>query len=212
MERGPYDCPFCGAPYKAELASGMVETECKICGGRFLIPSSLSGLHGQCVNHPGSEQFGLCSECSQGFCERCLHVIDQGEKNLYLCPTCTAEYIHSYSTGSACFIVAGVLTFLTGFFQVLPVTIWTRSVPEWLVVYGIGFFFMGVFFHFFRPAVPTLEEKRRNDKMNARVNWAECPYCKAGYFYSLHQIRPDWTVNCQNCNLPIDLRSAFHDM
>lgn len=199
MDREVFLCPFCSALLREELAPGTYEVKCKHCGGVVLVPSRLSGLDGQCSNHPRSRSVGLCTNCRQSFCEQCLHVIALGDKNLYLCPTCTAEYIRSYFNKSPYLIVVGALMFLVGFFPVLPVSIWTRSIPEMLMLYGVGMLLGGVFVRFHRPAVPTLEKKWHDD-MKYSVTWAECPHCKVGYLYGPDRIGANCAVMCLNCN------------
>jgi DNA-directed RNA polymerase subunit RPC12/RpoP len=199
LDREVFLCPFCSAVLRAELSPGTSEVKCKHCGGLVLVPSRVSGLDGQCPNHPGSRLVGLCNNCRESFCEQCLHVIGLGDRNLYLCPTCTTMYIRSYSKKSPYLIVAGALIFLVGFFQILPATVWISSISEQLVIYGLAMLLGGLLVRFHFPAVTTLEKKRRSD-IEYSVTWAECPHCKVGYLYAPSRIGPDCTVMCLNCN------------
>lgn len=191
MEKGVFVCPFCCAPYDAILASGIVETKCKKCGNRFPIPSGLSGVQGQCVNHPESEIIGLCSRCGQGFCEQCLYVNDRGADTLYRCSSCTMDYVKRYFRSSTLLIVIGMVMFLVAISQMHPVDIMENSVIGELARYGITTSCAGVLVKAIRPRMRTLEQKRLDDHKHGNLTWAECPYCKAGYFYAFHQVRPD---------------------
>jgi len=202
MKRGQYDCPFCGAPSKGQPIRGKRWTECSKCGGRFLVPSAVIGTEGRCVNHPDSEPVGLCSSCGRSFCARCLRVVEHAgsETNLYLCSECTQKHIRLSHSLSALSIVSGTMISVAGILGVLPADV---------VGYGIVLLFFGICTVLPGSQVLSLEQKRFRDEIDASVTWAECPYCKAGYFYSVHQVKPGWTVYCQNCNRMFKLRDTI---
>ncbi|MEM2440150.1 MAG: hypothetical protein QW493_02915 [Candidatus Bathyarchaeia archaeon] len=81
-------CPFCGAPYREIIPVGTVQVECQYCGATILVPPSLGGIVQQCPNHPETLAVGLCNDCGQSFCTRCLYVLDIKGGRLYVCAKC----------------------------------------------------------------------------------------------------------------------------
>ena len=98
-------CPFCGAPYRETIPAGTVQVKCQYCGAIILVPPSLGGVVRQCLNHPETLAVGLCNDCSQSFCTRCLYVLNVQGGRLYVCAKC-------YENRTAKGKIAAVLSFV----------------------------------------------------------------------------------------------------
>lgn len=81
-------CPFCGAPYRETIPAGTVQVKCQYCGAMILVPPSLGGIVQQCPNHPETLAVGICNDCGQSFCTRCLYVLNIKGGRCYICAKC----------------------------------------------------------------------------------------------------------------------------
>ncbi|MEM2779327.1 MAG: hypothetical protein QW791_00430 [Candidatus Bathyarchaeia archaeon] len=81
-------CPFCGALYRETIPAGTVQVKCRYCGATILVPPSLGGVVRRCPNHPETLAVGICNDCGQSFCTRCLYVLDIKSGRLYVCAEC----------------------------------------------------------------------------------------------------------------------------
>lgn len=81
-------CPFCGAPYRDVIPAGAIQLKCKYCGAMILVPPRLGGIVRQCPNHPDTLAVGLCNDCGQSYCTRCLYVLDIDHGKLHVCDKC----------------------------------------------------------------------------------------------------------------------------
>lgn len=77
-----------GAPYSFPIPAGAVQVKCQYCGAIILVPPSLGGVVRQCLNHPETLAVGLCNDCGQSFCTRCLYVLNAQGGRLYVCAKC----------------------------------------------------------------------------------------------------------------------------
>lgn len=89
-------CPFCGAPYRKLIPPGAVQVKCDYCGARILVPPHMGGEAQRCPNHLDVLANGICNECGQSFCDKCLYVVRGGQQ--YLCPNCYKDYKSSQRT------------------------------------------------------------------------------------------------------------------
>jgi ribosomal protein L40E len=81
-------CPFCGAPYKELIPSGVVQVKCHYCGATVLVPPRLGGLIQRCPNHPDVLAIGLCNDCNKSYCDNCLYIYESEHEKLHLCAQC----------------------------------------------------------------------------------------------------------------------------
>ncbi|MEM3551977.1 MAG: hypothetical protein QXN87_04245 [Candidatus Bathyarchaeia archaeon] len=81
-------CPFCGAPYRAVIPADTLQVICSYCGAIILVPPSLGGEVRQCPNHPETLAVGLCNDCGQSYCIRCLYVVDVRGGKMHVCAKC----------------------------------------------------------------------------------------------------------------------------
>jgi DNA-directed RNA polymerase subunit RPC12/RpoP len=81
-------CPFCGAPYKAIIPAGTIQVKCNYCGAAILVPPRLGGVVRQCPNHPDTLAVGICNDCGQSYCTRCLYAISIEGGKLHVCAKC----------------------------------------------------------------------------------------------------------------------------
>ncbi|MGB9676925.1 MAG: hypothetical protein ACPL0C_07055 [Candidatus Bathyarchaeales archaeon] len=81
-------CPFCGAPYRAIIPAGTIQVKCDYCGATILVPPRLGGAVRQCPNHPDTLAVGLCNDCGQSYCTRCLYIFNVEGGKLHVCAKC----------------------------------------------------------------------------------------------------------------------------
>ncbi len=100
----------------------------------------MGGGTSQCPNHPDRLAVGICNDCGENFCRKCLHVYALETRSarviLYLCPTCLRRR-HIESANVTIYI--GVIFFLLGIFSALislPLGILLTIVGLGLAVYG----------------------------------------------------------------------------
>ena len=137
-------CPFCGAPCdKLVPSSGMLK--CSYCGGSFQAPPRRDIEVSPCYNHPDRFPKGLCNDCSNNFCEDCLHTFDLRSRDasatLYLCSGCLRIRKVQQAKGS---FYAGILMVLVGllFLFSAPST-FPRTLALLPIIFGIGLLIYG---------------------------------------------------------------------
>ncbi|MEM3578291.1 MAG: hypothetical protein QXX51_07590 [Candidatus Bathyarchaeia archaeon] len=108
-------CPFCGAPYRETIPAGTVQVKCQYCGVTILVPPRLGGIIRQCPNHPETLAVGICNDCGQSFCTRCLYIFDVKDGKLHICAKC---YENRNGMKKAVAVVSLVLALI--FFAAIP--------------------------------------------------------------------------------------------
>jgi hypothetical protein len=83
-----FTCPFCGGPYQATIPSDTIQVKCGYCGARVRVPPRLGGEVQQCPNHPDTFAAGICNDCGESYCDRCLYVLDSRDARLFVCSKC----------------------------------------------------------------------------------------------------------------------------
>jgi hypothetical protein len=101
-----FTCPMCGAPYNALIPSGVVQVKCNYCGANLVVPPHLGGAVQQCPNHPDMLAVGICNDCGQSFCDRCLYTFGVRDGTLYLCSKC---YKRRSSSALVGYVIAGAI-------------------------------------------------------------------------------------------------------
>lgn len=81
-------CPFCGAPFKELIPSGVVQVKCHYCGATVLVPPRFVGLVQRCPNHPDTLAIGFCNDCNKSYCDSCLYIYEIEHGKLHLCAQC----------------------------------------------------------------------------------------------------------------------------
>jgi DNA-directed RNA polymerase subunit RPC12/RpoP len=87
-EKEAFICPFCGAPYRTLIPAGAVQVECQYCKSTILVPPRLGGVVQRCPNHPDVLAVGLCNDCGNSYCDRCLYVYRVRDGKLHVCSEC----------------------------------------------------------------------------------------------------------------------------
>jgi hypothetical protein len=105
-------CPFCGAPYRDVIPAGTIQVKCKYCGVTILVPPHLGGIVRQCPNHPDTLAVGLCNDCGQSYCTRCLYIVNVDGGKLHVCAKCY-EARNSMKSIWALVLLALSIIFLT---------------------------------------------------------------------------------------------------
>ncbi len=125
-----FTCPFCGAPYKELIPAGAVQVECQYCRATILVPPRLGGAVKRCPNHPDVLAVGLCNDCGNSYCERCLyiHKVKQGNSpvlrvwEIHLCSQC-------YSGRQKRKVVGAIIATMFMLIIIVPMFIGTLSLP-----------------------------------------------------------------------------------
>jgi len=98
-----------------------------------------------CYNHPDRFSKGLCNDCSNNFCEDCLHTFDLRSRDasatLYLCSGCLRIRKVQQAKGS---FYAGILMVLVGLlFLFLAPSTFPRMLTLLPIIFGIGLLIYG---------------------------------------------------------------------
>lgn len=159
----PLICPFCGAPYDVLIPADASQAKCRYCGAVVLVPPRLGGKIQTCPNHPDAQALGLCNECCNSFCDRCLYVVPVRDGTLYLCPGCYETRDDQKFGGAMLCILASIPVFL--FYLAL------RSDPRFgvlgqaaVLLFAFGLIALGVLglhFYFHPRLPPTVHDKRK---------------------------------------------------
>ena len=152
MGEGIFTCPFCGAPYGEFIPSGVVQVKCRYCGGIVPVTPRLEGLAKRCSNHPETMAMGLCLDCGESVCDRCLNIVEDRGKHL-VCPSCLKRRRENHVLATR---MIGVLSLLFGLIILLG------SLSSSLSLYGImliSLSFLAFFWPF--PETYTIFEKRQ---------------------------------------------------
>ena len=130
-------CPFCGAPYRELIPTGVVQVKCKYCQATVLVPPRLGGVVQRCPNHPEVLGVGLCNDCDKSYCDRCLYIHKVRDGKLYVCFKC-------YKSRQSIKIVGAILLSIFGLF--LALLIMTKF-PQFMPTLPVGFIvFLFIFF------------------------------------------------------------------
>jgi DNA-directed RNA polymerase subunit RPC12/RpoP len=130
-------CPFCGAPYKKLIAAETVEVKCDYCGAQVMVPPNLGGAVKQCPNHADVLATGICNDCGESFCSRCLFVYDDRGSRLYLCSKCYENRRTSQKVG---YFIVGAISIVMVVFALVFSRSERISSPEGFYLLG----FLGV--------------------------------------------------------------------
>lgn len=125
-----FTCPFCGAPYRELIPSGVVQVKCQYCGATVLVPPRLGGAVQRCPNHPDVLAIGLCNDCGGSYCGRCLYIHKVRERNspvlgiweIHLCSKCYSSRQKRKVIGA---IIATIFMLIIG----VPMFMATLSFP-----------------------------------------------------------------------------------
>jgi hypothetical protein len=113
-------CPYCGGPQRNLVPSNVAQVKCDYCGRVFPISPYFKGAVPRCPNHPDAFATGLCNDCGENFCTKCLQEYNLNSQNetvrLYLCHDCTLQR-NLEKTNSIIFVGIGGL--LLGLFILL---------------------------------------------------------------------------------------------
>jgi len=152
-------CPFCGAPQRDIVTPNVAQLRCEYCGTIFPVSPHLRDI-ARCPNHPEIFATGLCNDCGENFCTRCLHIYNlktqSDEATLYLCPECFSRRELEKADASIWF---GALFIAIGFFVALInvlggiLLILFTSVP--MILYGI-----------YRRGSILTEKQRKDEERN----------------------------------------------
>jgi hypothetical protein len=156
-ETRPLVCPFCGAPQSAVVPAGVVQIECKYCGGLILVPPWMGGEVHRCPNHPDKLATGKCNDCGENFCDECLsaYTLRSREDNavLYLCPDCLRK---RRTDRANAVILQGVAFVFIG--TLLGLVVWSAAIITGLL--GVGIIAYGAS----QRAVPAKEPTTREQQ------------------------------------------------
>lgn len=111
-------CPFCGAPHRESIPVGVVQVKCHYCGAGIIVPPRLGGIVQRCPNHPETLAVGLCNDCGNSFCDRCLYIWQIKHGRLNICSSCFDSRNSMKSVGAILGIVMSVIFFLFFLFAV----------------------------------------------------------------------------------------------
>lgn len=139
--RRGFVCPFCSAPYRDVIPSDAAQVKCDYCGSVFSVSSYFEGAAPRCPNHPEVFATGLCNDCGDNFCVRCLYTYDletRSEKaTLYLCFECLRK---RHLDQANQYIFAGIFALLISLL-ILAVSpfmgILSISLVSIMIVYGL---------------------------------------------------------------------------
>lgn len=106
-------CPFCGAPYRAIIPAGTIQVRCSYCGATILVPPRLGGAVRQCPNHPDTLAAGLCNDCGQSYCTRCLYVLNVEGGKLHVCEKCYEKRNSMKTVGALFLLVLSLIFFMS---------------------------------------------------------------------------------------------------
>ena len=106
-------CPFCGAPYRDVIPAGTIQVKCKYCGVTILVPPRLGGIVRRCPNHPDTLAVGLCNDCGQSYCTRCLYVVNVDGGKLHVCAKCYEARNSMKSFGALVLLVFSIIFLLS---------------------------------------------------------------------------------------------------
>ncbi|MGQ9625207.1 MAG: hypothetical protein ACUVT9_07565 [Candidatus Bathycorpusculaceae bacterium] len=105
-------CPFCGAPYRAIIPAGTIQVKCNYCGAAILVPPLLGGVVRQCPNHPDTLAVGLCNDCGQSYCTRCLYIFNVEGGKLHICAKCYEKRSSMKTVGALILLILSIIFFL----------------------------------------------------------------------------------------------------
>ncbi|MEM3785547.1 MAG: hypothetical protein QW667_07380 [Candidatus Bathyarchaeia archaeon] len=111
MTKEAVTCPFCGAPYREIIPADTVQVKCNYCGVIILVPPHLGGIARQCPNHPQTLAAGICNDCGQSFCTRCLYVFNIKSGKLYICAKCYENRNHMKSVAAVVSLALALIFF-----------------------------------------------------------------------------------------------------
>lgn len=109
-------CPFCGAPYRKLIAAETVEVNCNYCGAQVMLPPHLGAAVKQCPNHANVLATGICNDCGESFCNKCLYINNDRGAQLYLCSKCYEERRGSEKAG---FLMIGAMSIIMVIFALV---------------------------------------------------------------------------------------------
>jgi len=121
-------CPSCGAPYRTLIPAGAVQVKCTYCGAKVLVPPRLEGAVQRCPNHPEILAAGICNDCGESFCDRCLYTYAVRDGTLYVCEKCYEGRRSMQSAGAAVGLIVGIML-LVLFFGLMAKASTTTSSP-----------------------------------------------------------------------------------
>ncbi|MEM3725764.1 MAG: hypothetical protein QXK98_02750 [Candidatus Bathyarchaeia archaeon] len=115
-------CPFCGAPYRDIIQAGTIQVKCNYCGATILVPPRLGGAVRQCPNHPDTLAVGLCNDCGQSYCTRCLYIFNVEGGKLHVCAKCYEKRRGMKTVWASILLIFSIILLLT-----IPVIIATPT-------------------------------------------------------------------------------------
>jgi len=139
--RRGFVCPFCSAPYRDVIPSDTAQVKCNYCGSVFSVSSYFEETAPRCPNHPEVFATGLCNDCGDNFCVRCLYTYAletrSEEATLYLCFECLRkrhiDQANQYIFGGIVALFVGFLFLaVNAFFGILFI-----ALVSIMIVYGL---------------------------------------------------------------------------